>query len=244
MDDFSKEERLMLIDYQAYLEILRHEDGRKSHLSPMIDSIIFDLDGTLWSCVDTCIEAWNQVLALKGIDAVITKEQLRSVLGLQQDELAEKLFPFLTDSERLEVIEEIYRNEVELIRRKGGQLFTNTTRVLNSLSRVHPLYIVSNCQQGYIEAFLDYHKLNALIADFESSGNTGRGKAYNLSLIIDRNTLAHPVYVGDTLGDLKACEEVGIPFIYARYGFGSDVKTLYQISDIGDLINTDILQRL
>ena len=210
----------------------------------MVDSIIFDLDGTLWSCVDTCIEAWNQVLALRGIDAVISKERLRSVLGLQQNELAEKLFPFLTDSERLEVIEEIYRNEVELIRRNGGQLFKNTARVLNSLSQVHPLFIVSNCQRGYIEAVLDYHKLNALIADFESSGNTGRGKAYNIRSIISRNNLAHPVYVGDTIIDLKACEEVGIPFIYANYGFGNRVETPYQISDIGDLIHTDILEHL
>ncbi len=177
----------------------------------MVDSIIFDLDGTLWSCVDTCIEAWNQVLALRGIDAVITKEQLQSVLGLQHNELAEKLFPFLADSERLEVIGEIYRDEVVLIRKKGGKLFDNTISVLNNLSQVYPLFIVSNCQQGYIEAFLAYHRLDALITDYESSGNTGKDKAYNLSLIIDRNNLAHPVYVGDTVGDLKACQEVGIP---------------------------------
>lgn len=206
----------------------------------MVDSIIFDLDGTLWSCVDTCIEAWNQVLT----DAVITKQQLQSVLGLQHDKLAEELLPFLQESERQEVLEEIYKTEVTLITEKGGELFSNVEFVLKSLSRVYPLFIVSNCQQGYIEAFLDYYKLDALFADFESSGNTGRGKAHNLRLIIARNNLMHPVYIGDTLGDLQACNEVEIPFIYANYGFGRNVESAYQISDINDLINFNIFEQL
>jgi phosphoglycolate phosphatase len=209
----------------------------------MIDSVIFDLDGTLWSCVDTLIEAWNQVLVAKGVDE-ITEQQLQSVLGLQHDRLAEKLLPFLMDSEKLELIEEIYRNEVALIRKRGGELFDNTIPVLNNLSTVHPLFIVSNCQRGYIEAFLDYYKFNALITDYESSGNTGRGKAYNIGLIIKEYDLRNPVYIGDTIGDLQACEEVGIPFIYADYGFGGGLEVLYQISDIGDLINTDILEHI
>jgi phosphoglycolate phosphatase len=209
----------------------------------MVDSVIFDLDGTLWSCVDTCIEAWNQVLLAKGIDA-ITKQQLQSVLGLEHNKLAERLFPFLMDSERLELIEEIYRNEVALIRKRGGKLFKNTTPVLNDLSKVYPLFVVSNCQRGYIEAFLEYYKFNALITDYESSGNTGRGKTYNINLIIKAYDLRRPIYVGDTMGDLEACKEVGIPFIYADYGFGSDLEVRFRISDIGDLINTDILEHL
>jgi phosphoglycolate phosphatase len=202
----------------------------------MVDSVIFDLDGTLWSCVDTCIEAWNQVLVAKGID-VVTKQQLQSVMGLQHDKLAEKLFPFLMDSEKLEVIEEIYKIEVALIRKRGGKLFKNTVPVLNNLAKIYPLFIVSNCQKGYIEAFLDYYKVNALITDYESSGNTGRGKAYNIKLVIAEYDLRNTVYIGDTIGDLEACKEVGIPFIYADYGFGSNLEVLYQISDIGDLIN-------
>lgn len=207
----------------------------------MVDSVIFDLDGTLWSCVDTCIEAWNEVLRARGLGAV-TKQQLQSVLGLQHDKLAEKLFPFLMDAEQREVIEEIYKNEVTIIKKKGGKLFDNTKAVLNNLSQTYRLFIVSNCQKGYIEAFLDYYKFDPLFTDFESSGNTGRGKAHNIRLITKRNNLTNPVYIGDTLGDLRACEKAGIPFIYASYGFGNVLETPHQISDIGDLINTNILK--
>jgi len=48
------------------------------------------------------------------------------------------------------------------------------------------------------------------------------------------------VYVGDTLGDAEAAKKAGLPFIWARYGFG-DVKEYDDLIDsplelIGKLI--------
>jgi phosphoglycolate phosphatase len=39
-------------------------------------------------------------------------------------------------------------------------------------------------------------------------------------MIIERNQLQNPVYVGDTEGDGNASREAGIPFVFARYGLG------------------------
>ena len=39
-------------------------------------------------------------------------------------------------------------------------------------------------------------------------------------MIAERNHLKHPVYVGDTIGDYNACQEAGVPFVFAAYGFG------------------------
>jgi hypothetical protein len=44
VEGFSKEEQLMLEDYQACLDTLRHEDGRKSHLF----TIFFVIQGALF----------------------------------------------------------------------------------------------------------------------------------------------------------------------------------------------------
>jgi phosphoglycolate phosphatase len=44
---------------------------------------------------------------------------------------------------------------------------------------------VSNCQAGYIEAFLEYYKLKEYFTDFECSGNTMQSKADNIKSIID-----------------------------------------------------------
>ncbi|WP_306416999.1 HAD family hydrolase [Halobacillus sp. Marseille-P3879] len=80
--------------------------------------------------------------------------------------------------------------------------------------------MVSNCQDGYIEAFYKYHKLEKYFDDYENPGRTGLSKGENIQLIIDRNNLSAPVYVGDTEGDRKAAVYAGIPFVYAQYGFG------------------------
>ncbi|WP_332870072.1 HAD family hydrolase [Salisediminibacterium selenitireducens] len=56
--------------------------------------------------------------------------------------------------------------------------------------------------------------------DYENPGRTGLSKGENIKLIIERNHLFNPVYVGDTEGDLQASRYAGVPFVYAAYGFG------------------------
>lgn len=140
------------------------------------------------------------------------------------------------------MMREIDISEINAIQQKGGKLYKNTKKVLKTLEQEnYLLFIVSNCQKGYIEAFLSHHRLGKFFIDYESSGNTGMEKAENIKLIIQRHDLSSPVYLGDTVDDLIACKKAGIVFIFAKYGFGQNVETQYQISDIGDLINTDIL---
>ena len=83
-----------------------------------------------------------------------------------------------------------------------------------------PLYIVSNCQDGYIEAMFAVHDLQKYFRDYECSGRTGKAKFENLKSIVERNHLQQPVYIGDTKTDQVSCCKAGIPFIYASFGFG------------------------
>ena len=41
--------------------------------------------------------------------------------------------------------------------------------------------------------------------DFECAGNTGKPKGENNKLVIERNNLKSPVYVGDTQGGFTVC---------------------------------------
>jgi phosphoglycolate phosphatase len=106
------------------------------------------------------------------------------------------------------------------MREYGGKLYPGVRELLTVLGEKYPLFIVSNCLAGYIENFLQQHQLEHLFTDHECSGNTGRPKAENIGMIIDRNQLKNPVYVGDTMGDFEAAKKNQIPFIYAEYGFG------------------------
>ena len=104
------------------------------------------------------------------------------------------------------------------------------------MSLYNNLYIVSNCQKGYIEAFLSYYKLNEYFIDFESAGNTGNNKADNIKLVMERNGLNDAIYVGDTIGDYNASVENKILFVYAKYGFGKIGNSTYKINEFKELL--------
>ncbi|MBM7632937.1 HAD family hydrolase [Geomicrobium sediminis] len=190
-----------------------------------MDSIIFDLDGTLWDSSDVVVNTWQSKLSYDSrIKQTITKEDLQGVMGLQMEEIGERLFPSLTSEERETLLKQVSNAENEALRQQGGKLYEHVESTLKQLASRYQLYIVSNCQDGYIEAFYHYHNLGKYFRDYENPGRTGLSKAENIQLVISRNQLNASVYVGDTLGDQEAAKKAGIPFIYASYGFG-DVKT-------------------
>ena len=103
------------------------------------------------------------------------------------------------------------------------------------------LYIVSNCQSGYIEAMLEAAKLpygeGQTFQDIECFGNTGKSKAENIVLLMERNGIRkeEAAYLGDTALDQKSAEEAGIPFIFASYGFGHPEKMRAKICGLPEL---------
>lgn len=199
-------------------------------------SIIFDLDGTLWNPTNVIVKAWHIALKNeKNIKNPITEKDLQSVFGMQHDLIGETLLPYLDKDNRDKLMEKCYNQENDTIKVLGGDLYENLEEVLIQLSKNYKLYIVSNCQAGYVEAFYHYHKLDKYFLDFECSGNTGKSKGENIKLIIERNSIENPVYVGDTMGDFEATMENSIPFIYAKYGFGEVNLADHVIGDISEL---------
>lgn len=202
-----------------------------------MDSIIFDLDGTLWDSRETVVLAWNKAIEQNDkIDHTLTKQHLKETMGLQMHEIMQKLFPHLNAEVHKELIQSCGEIEGDFLSERGGILYENLEEVLKALSEKYGLYIVSNCQEGYIEAFYAYHGLDKYFRDFENPGRTGLSKGENIKLLMKRNGLEAPVYVGDTAGDQKAAEDAGIPFVYAKYGFGDVEKYDYAIERFDELL--------
>nr|WP_026693187.1 HAD family hydrolase [Peribacillus kribbensis] len=201
-----------------------------------MDSIIFDLDGTLWDSRDTVLIAWNEILKQDPeVHMEVTKEDFRKTMGLQVPEIGRILFPDVAEEKREKLLTDCCDLECEYLKKQGGSLYENVEEVLQSLSEKYKLFIVSNCQEGYIESFYEYHKLGRFFQDFENPGRTGLSKGENIRLIMERNRLSAPVYVGDTEGDQKAAASAGIPFVFAGYGFGHVKQYDYKIDSINQL---------
>ena len=202
----------------------------------MKKGIIFDLDGTLWDSSETVVDSWNEKLkSIPDADYEMSYEQMKGYMGLTMEEIAYSFFCNDTKERAMELLNLCTDYENEYIEKHGGRLFNGLEETLAKLHEDYFLAIVSNCQEGYIEAFLKYHKLEDFFDDIESYGRTQHGKGYNIRLVVERNHLDKAVYVGDIMGDYNSAMEAGIPFIYAAYGFGKVPEGTPEIPDIREL---------
>jgi len=202
-----------------------------------IDSIIFDLDGTIWDSTSSVIDSWNETLFnYDEVKIKLTLDDMRSVMGLVIQDIALKFFPDLQEETRLKIIKHCCENECKHLEKYGAVLYDKLEDTLKELSEKYKLFIVSNCQCGYIESFFTSHRLNKYFMDYENSGRTELTKGENIKLIIERNNLVSSIYVGDTEGDLKASRFAGIPFVYAGYGFGKVKEYDYIINSFDELL--------
>lgn len=210
-----------------------------------IDSIIFDLDGTLWDSTDGICDAW-QIILDKHPEIKrqkITRDDLEKCMGLPMYDIAAKLFVNETEEVQKSLMDEMSSFENKYLEKRGGVLYDGLKETLEILQKNYKLYIVSNCQDGYIEAFIKAHNMQKYFLDTECWGRTFLTKGENNKMLIERNGLKNPVYVGDTQKDAQSAKEAGIPFVYAAYGFGDVSEYDYYLDKITRLpaiLNQDI----
>lgn len=204
--------------------------------------IIFDMDGTLWDSAENVARSWSDAVEKSGLlQKKITTEDIKGVMGKTMDVIANVLFPELQKQQRDDLLELCCEAENAYLRENGGILYDGVEKTLAVLKeRGYHLYIVSNCQKGYIEAFLDYYHLWDYIDDLECYGNNLLPKWDNIRLVKDRNHLDEAVYVGDIEGDYEASCKAGVEFIHAAYGFGRISAKVPKIHSFTELAVMDM----
>lgn len=204
------------------------------------DSLILDIDGTLWNTTEVVAKAWNaQIKEHFPNLKTVTSDILKTQFGKPMNIIADNLFPSLSQEQKDELLKLCCIGEQkELEENKEKLTYPNVVKTIKKLSKKIPVFIVSNCQTGYIELVMKKNKIEKYITDFECFGDTRLGKDENIALVVKRNNLQKPAYVGDTQGDYEACKKAGVPFIWASYGFGKPESEDYfaKISDFSELL--------
>ena len=186
-----------------------------------MDSIIFDVDGTLWDSTKSVAASWNKAIREHATpDLTVDPDTLSKVFGKTMTEIADTLFPSLSPEGRMHLLDRCFEEENRYLQKHPGILYDGVPDTIKRLALRYPLYIVSNCQCGYIEVLLNTTGLDSYIKDHLCFGETQVSKGETIRILMERNNLKSPVYVGDTQGDADACKIAGIPFIFAEYGFG------------------------
>lgn len=202
----------------------------------MFDGILFDLDGTLWDSTPAMAGIWNMIFArhpeLKR--GSIEIPEVRGCMGLLLDDIARKLFPDEPDEVRLPLNEEFVALAPAYLAEHRGVPYPGAAEVLERLSKSARLFVVSNCQEGYIEGFYETTGLGSFFTGCECAGRTGLPKSENIKLMAERHGLKSPVYIGDTMLDYTSARDAGVPFLHAAYGFGEapEVPAVQAFTDI------------
>lgn len=206
----------------------------------MIKNLIFDVDGTIWNSTPIVAKGWNRAVAETGCSrAVITPEVLQREFGQPMDVIADHLFGDVEDMEKRQVLlDKCCEYEQELLLENEEDIsYPGVRDGMKALAETYCLYIVSNCQCGYIELVMNKNGITHLIKDFECFGNTGTCKGETIRILMERNGISKDsaVYIGDTKGDCEAAVMAGIPFIFAAYGFGTVEDAKYRIEEFAKI---------
>lgn len=207
-----------------------------------MEAIIFDVDGTLWDSTKVVAKAWNRAIEeTTDLNIRVDAAQLKGLFGKPLDEIIDRLFPMLPNQEKAVLQQSCYKYEHEFIEKESKlcYLYEGMLDGIRTLSKKYKIFIVSNCQAGYIELFLNATNLGSYITDYTCPGDTGLLKGENLKLIMKRNNLNSAVYIGDTQGDADACKIANLPMIFASYGFGTVNNPDYSITQFSDLLDFD-----
>ena len=206
-------------------------------MKPSSESIIFDLDGTLWDATIPAAVAWNNVIERHGIiHRQITAHDIGSVAGKPHEECIRIIFPDAQESQIQLLCDETMAEEAKILKQHNGVLYPGVLSGLAKLAEQFQLYIVSNCPAGYIENFLQQNALNSLFIDYECWGNTNASKPDNTRSVMQRNHIENAVFVGDTVSDYEAARSNSLKFIQVTYGFGEPIKQCEQVCSFDELV--------
>ena len=209
-----------------------------------VDTIIFDMDGTLLKsdtyCVGAIQKAICDVFKRHHINSEIpSPERILKEVGKPSHQFYQDILPakynYLID----EVFAGIQKNESEALRKGKGKLFNGVIDILKYLQRKkYNLALVSNCSSFYFNTVIDVFHLDKYMNKTQCIGDKpGLVKRKIIrDLIKDFNSNLAAV-VGDRFYDIEAGEQNGCITIGCLYGYGnkSELKE-------ADILIDDILK--
>ena len=203
------------------------------------ESLIFDIDGTLWDSRQLVAEGYNLQLEKEGLQHLfVNADILKPLFGKTMTEIADVLLASIDVSERYDLMERCMATENEYLFQNPCRIgYPKVKETLEELKKKYRLFIVSNSQCGYPELCIDKLGLGDLIEGHMCFGDTGTSKGQTILTLMKKHNIQSAVYIGDTQGDREACLEAKVPFIFCTYGLGQAESWDAKINSIDNLLN-------
>ena len=186
------------------------------------ESLIFDIDGTLWDSRALVAEGYNIQLKKEGLEHLyVNADIFLTLFGKVMTEIADVIFESVPVPERYALMERCMDTENRYLYENECKIgYPGVKETVAQLAKKYRLFIVSNSQQGYPELCMDKLGLTPYIQGHLCFGDTGTSKGKTIRKLMELHGIESCAYIGDTQGDYEATVEAEVPFIWAAYGFG------------------------
>ena len=206
------------------------------------ESLILDIDGTLWDSRVLVAEGWNAQLRAEGLEHLcVTAEGLTPLFGKTQQELADIMFASLPETERMPLMERCMDREQRYLEENACDVgYPEVCATLEKLAEDHRLFIVSNCEKGFPEICMEKMGFAQLISGHLCYGDTRTCKGETILKLMADHGISSACYIGDTQGDADAAALAGIPFVYCAYGVCQVKQYWKSIDSFKELLEKDM----
>lgn len=201
------------------------------------ESLIFDIDGTLWDSRAIIAEGYNEVLTAAGYpELCVNAEDLKKLFGKTMSEIADILLAKVPVEQRYPLMERcIDVGDGKLLDDPCDIGYPGVVETLEELAKRYRLFIVSNSQAGYPQTTMEKLGISHLIEGHLCFGDTGTDKGTTIRILMEKHGIQSAVYIGDTQGDYEASCNAGLPFVWVTYGFGVPEGYSYKADSFPEL---------
>ena len=203
------------------------------------ESLIFDIDGTLWDSRALVAEGYNIQLKEEGLDHLcVTAEDLKPLFGKVMTEIADTILATIPEEKRYDLMERCMATENRYLEENPCHIgYPGVKETVAKLAENYRLFIVSNSQCGYPELCMEKLGLTPYIQGHMCFGDTGTSKGKTIRTLMRKHNIENCAYIGDTQGDYEATVEANVPFVWCTYGFGTPDGYAEKIDRFEDLLN-------
>ena len=203
------------------------------------ESLIFDIDGTLWDSRALVAEGYNIQLCAEGLEhRCVTAEDLKPLFGKVMTEIADTILATIPEEKRYDLMERCMATENRYLEENPCRIgYPGVKETVAKLAEKYRLFIVSNSQCGYPELCMEKLGLTPYIQGHMCFGDTGTSKGKTIRTLMKKHDIENCAYIGDTQGDYEATVEADVPFVWCTYGFGTPDGYAEKIDRFEDLLN-------
>lgn len=199
------------------------------------DSLIFDMDGTLWDNVDTYANVWTLAFSRTGYNRVIKREDILNLMGRDVYVMLQTLLPDAPQDEHERVFRAVGEAYDTLVHDMTPRIYDGVMNGLEKLSKHYKLFLLSNCEKNGLVKFMNHTRSRHLFVDYMEHGMNHCPKHKNMQLLVERYQLQRPLYIGDTASDNYESDLAGIPFVWVTYGFGTATNYISKFDSFDEL---------